>query len=357
MTATSSTRPPVSVGFALTQHCNLRCPHCIRDDVTSVVELDINVILRVLTEARELLGNIEASFTGGEPMLHREWPRLVDGLRDLGIPYVFVSNGWHIRRFTPLIDRYAPAAVRLSLSGATEEVHDEERGRDSFRRVLLATAILTSRQVPVSYSLIVDRRTRHQMREAVALGNAMGVAAVRFILPQPVPASAARDSDLSPEEWWEARREMDNAARFATTTRVFADYGAPFLGEEMECDSMALRRIYIDVHGRISTCCQLSEFGGNETDVVADIVSQPFAVAYKEYVRRIDELRLASLPQGPDDRLAAFPCLRCARASGKMAWLQNFPESPWSFAGGDSVATLVPLSYSRRARRVTHQVA
>src|SRR5690348_17485366 len=32
----------------------------------------------------------------------------------------------------------------LSLSGATESVHDAERGRGSFRRVLLGVALLTS---------------------------------------------------------------------------------------------------------------------------------------------------------------------------------------------------------------------
>ena len=27
------------LGFALTEHCNLRCPHCISDDVTTVRNL------------------------------------------------------------------------------------------------------------------------------------------------------------------------------------------------------------------------------------------------------------------------------------------------------------------------------
>ncbi|HSJ10772.1 MAG TPA: radical SAM protein, partial [Longimicrobiales bacterium] len=226
----------MSVGFALTQHCNLRCPHCIRDDVTSFAELDVDVVLRILTEARARLGDVEAGFTGGEPMLHREWPRLIEGLRERRIPYMFVSNGWHMKRFVPLMDRWAPYLVRLSLSGADRATHDEERGRDSYRRVLLATAILTSRRVPVAYSIIIDRRTRHQVGDALELAQQMGVSQIRYILPQPVPATAERDTDLAPHEWWEVRREVAALAEATTGgTRVIMDYGAPFLGEEFLC--------------------------------------------------------------------------------------------------------------------------
>jgi len=345
----------VSVGFALTQHCNLRCPHCIRDDVTSFAELDVDVVLRILDEARARLGDIDAGFTGGEPMLHRSWPRLIDGLREREIPYMFVSNGWHMKRFVPLMDRWAPFAVRLSLSGADQLTHDEERGRDSFRRVLLATAILTSRRVPVGYSIIIDRRTRHQLDAACELASGMGASAIRFILPQPVPASAQRDSDLAPHEWWEVRREVAALQAAAQPgTRVVIDYGAPFLGDEFACDTKELRRIYVDVHGRMSTCCQLSDYGANETDVVGDLTVRSFADVYAEHERRISELADISAPLAADDPLRALPCMRCARATGKLSWLRSFPQSPWSFAAGDAAATapLVPITYSTRARRM-----
>jgi MoaA/NifB/PqqE/SkfB family radical SAM enzyme len=343
----------LNVGFALTRHCNLRCPHCIRDDVTSVAELDVELVLRVLDEARARFDRVTAGFTGGEPMLHRRWDRLVDGLAERRVPYTFVSNGWHVRRFASLMDRYAPQAVRLSLSGADADVHDAERGRDSFRRVLLATAVLTSRRVPVSYSMIVDARSRHQLDDALRLSEQMGVMAIHYVLPQPVPASAERGSDLPPEEWWTVRRELARLAAGAGRTRVVVDYGAPFLGPAHACDSMALRRVYVDVHGRMSTCCQLSEYGSNESDVVADLHTTPFAAAMDEQARRVAELERIGAPRGADDPLAPFPCMRCARATGKTAWLEAFPASPWAFAAdadAEGVA-LVTLRYSPRARR------
>src|SRR5205823_11333342 len=92
----------------------------------------------IVDQAVELYGSVTASFTGGEPLLHPEFHRIVAACAARHVPYRFVSNGWHVRRLMPLFDRHPPEAVRLSLSGATQAVHDAERGRDSFRRVLVA---------------------------------------------------------------------------------------------------------------------------------------------------------------------------------------------------------------------------
>jgi MoaA/NifB/PqqE/SkfB family radical SAM enzyme len=320
----------IQLGFALTQHCNLRCAHCIRDDVTSFAEIDIDLVLRVIREARAHVGVAQVSFTGGEPLLHRGWNRLIDGLQQQNVPYSFVSNGWHMQRFMPAVMRYPPAHVRLSLSGADEVTHDAERGRDSFRRVLHATLLLATRGVPVSWSFIIDRRTRHQLRLALDTASSLHCEAIRFILPQPVPASAQRDTDLPPHEWWDIRREVEHIAHTRTgNARVILEYGAPFDGPPALCGTMKLERFYVDVHGRLSTCCQLSDYGGNSTDVVTDLNTTSFADAAAEYTRRIHELEHISAPTDPDDALAAFPCMRCARATGKLHWLTRFPTSPW----------------------------
>jgi MoaA/NifB/PqqE/SkfB family radical SAM enzyme len=107
----------VLLGVALTQHCNLRCPHCIRDDVATVRSLDPELVLRLADEALELFGDVAMSFTGGEPTLHARWEEIVGGLAERGVPYRFVSNGWHMRRLMPSVDRFQPAYLRLILSG------------------------------------------------------------------------------------------------------------------------------------------------------------------------------------------------------------------------------------------------
>lgn len=320
------------VGFAVTEHCNLRCPHCIRDDVTTVRSLEVELIERVVEEAQELYGSIVVSLTGGEPLLHQEFDRIVDIFSVRDVPYRFVSNGWHFRRIARLADRYPPQAVRLSLSGATEASHDAERGRGSFGRVLRSAAVLTSRRVPFYLPLVVDRRTRREMRTAVDLAETLGAVGVTFILPQPTPGSAARDSDLAPREWWAVKREVEALREEPhRRCRVELDYGYPFDGPERPCQTFALERIYVDTKGRVCTCCQLSNYGFTETEVVADLHDTTLAEAHERYVARLEEMRAAQQPDPANPHITdPFPCLRCARASSKLDWLRRHPSSAWA---------------------------
>lgn len=330
------------LGFALTRHCNLRCPHCIRDDVTEVRAIPLSTITRIVDEAADLFGDVVCSFTGGEPTIHPEWNELIDALAERRIQYKLVTNGWHMRRIMPSIDRHPPAAVRVSLSGATEEIHDAERGKGSFRRVQLAVALLTSRQIPTGLSIVIDKRDRHQVRDAADLAESLGCNWISFILPQPVPASADRNSDLAPEEWIEVRDEVAALGRERhRRTAVSMDYGAPFAGEEVGCDTMALKRIYVDPDARVSLCCQLSDYGFNTRDIVGDLNVSSLRHVYSLYLSAMDELRAASAPGACGARtvIDAYPCLRCARALGKLGWLDQFSESPWALK--EAVVTTV----------------
>lgn len=321
------------LGFALTRHCNLRCPHCIRDDVTEVRAIPLSLMTRIVDEARELFGDVVCSFTGGEPTIHPEWDALIGMLAERQIPWKLVTNGWHMRRVMPSIDRHPPAAVRVSLSGATEAVHDDERGRGSFRRVQMAVALLTSRQIPTGLSIVIDKRDRHQVRMAADLAEDLGCNWISYILPQPVPQSADRDSDLPPGEWIRVRDEVNALAlEPGRKTAISIDYGVPFTGQEQLCDTMKLKRIYVDPDARVSLCCQLSDYGFNARDIVGDLNTTPLRDVYADYLKAMDDLRASSAPGACTDPtvIDAFPCLRCARALGKLDWLTQFPRSAWS---------------------------
>ena len=320
----------MDLGFALTQHCNLRCPHCIRDDVTTVQSLSYELIASVLAQSRARFGAHSVSFTGGEPLLHPEFGRLVDLLAAEGHPYRFVSNGWHLTRALPHLERHAPTAVRLSLSGATADVHDAERGRGSFHRVLLAAGILTSRGIPTHMSLVIDSRTRGQLRAAADLAEALGVHELHYILPQPVVASVMRDSDLPLEAWAGVQRELERLrGENRAHVRLVLDYGFPFDGEERPCSTKTRTRLFVDAWGRLVTCCQLSDYGFNDAETVADLAVTPLAEALVTLESRVEALVAATAPRS--DALAErFPCMRCARASGKLAWLRDHERSPWA---------------------------
>ncbi|HVP71075.1 MAG TPA: radical SAM protein [Gemmatimonadaceae bacterium] len=293
------------LGFAVTRHCNLRCPHCIRDDVVSPAELEPDLIARVIAQAQEIFGEVRVTLTGGEPLIHRGLAGIIRALRARGVRWGFVTNGWHVPRALALFDAHPPSAVRLSLSGASERTHDAERGRGSFRRVLLAAA---------------------------DLAESLGALALYVQLAQPTMVSASRGADLTPADCYAIVREVRALGHEAhRRARVGLDYGAPPFEDETPilCDTFAERRLYVNHHGELSLCCQLSEYGAVPTDIVADLHTVPLARAFESYRLRLGALRESAAPDGEGDALADFPCLRCARASGKLTWLARHAASPW----------------------------
>jgi MoaA/NifB/PqqE/SkfB family radical SAM enzyme len=304
--------------------------------VETVRTLDVSLIESVLDQALGLYGAITVSLTGGEPLLHPRFPKIAALLAERRMPYRFVTNGWHLQRVLHVLEQCPPESVMLSLSGATEQIHDAERGRGSFCRVLMSVALLTSRHIPAALSMVIDRRNRHQLADALDLAETLGCRELHYIPAQPVAATAARDSDLPPHAWDAIHREIITLARRpGRRTRVVLSQGAPARGQEQPCDTKQLRRLFVDARGQLVTCCQLSGYGHNSAEVVADLTVTRLASAVQLYRRRLAELIGNTQPQPRDtDPFNRFPCIRCARSYGKLEWLRQYPKSPWHGAAG-----------------------
>lgn len=324
---------PLSLAFELSNLCNLHCTHCIRGSHQERIDhLDLALFRRILDEATEHFAPLAVVFTGGEPLASALFPQAVEELRARRIPYRFVTNGWLVPRHLPLLQRHPPTFVRISLSGASEATHDRQRGRGSFRRALLAVATLLSRGLRAEMSMVVTRDSRHELDQAVALANTLGIAELHFILPQPTPESAVDGSDLAPREWDVV---ADEVRALAPRSRVLIglDYGTALPQPRPACDTMAQRHVYIDAQGRVPFCCQLSRYGSGSERIVGDLTTETlaavFARATERYREHADaEARLHQI--GKHDALDDYPCLSCARRHGQTGFLADFPDHPWA---------------------------
>jgi hypothetical protein len=102
--------------------------------------------------------------------------------------------------------------------------------------------------------------------------------------------------------------------------------------------------MYIDTRGRLCTCCQLSQYGANDAEVVADLNVESLSAAHQKYVTRLRALRATQAPRpGSADVFDTLPCIRCARASGKLQWLTAHPSSPWSGAAAPRARALAVI--------------
>jgi MoaA/NifB/PqqE/SkfB family radical SAM enzyme len=323
----------MDLGFELSNLCNLHCTHCIRGSRQATIEhLDLALIKRVLDEAIELFDSVELVFTGGEPLASELFPEVVRELAKRGLAYRFVTNGWLIPRHLPLLQSHPPRFVRVSLSGATEKTHDEQRGQGGFRRALLGVASLLSRGMMAELSLLLTRRSWSEIGDAIALASDLRVRALHLTLMQPTPETAAAGTDLSPEEWREIVHEVNAIAPHALVP-VVLDYGGPTPIPRERCNTLALRQIYVDARGRVPFCCQLSRYGDGGERILGDLRTESLATIVARASETYDAFHAETgrLHQiGKLDALDDFPCMSCARRHGQTRFLAAFPAHPWA---------------------------
>ncbi len=128
--------PPLrSFYLYLTDGCNLRCRHCwispayVKGEPSPGDYLDFDRLREAVTAA-EPMGLVNAKLTGGEPMLHPDFIRIVDYLSDRNISMTMETNGTLI---DPDLARHLKEQTKIwhiavSLDSPRPAYHDWFRG-------------------------------------------------------------------------------------------------------------------------------------------------------------------------------------------------------------------------------------
>ena len=327
---------PRRLNVELANICNLHCSYCFRAGenlYSSHAEFfSIDLLRRVIGEARTAANITRISFTGGEPTLHPAFAETLQTIRDAGLTTSFVTNGWHFDRVWPAIqeNRAAVSHVAFSLDGITREDHDRWRGNGSFDRLVRAFSRCYMSNLPFALKIVIRRDLVDQLEQIALFAARMGAASLHFVHVMPTSNAIADDSALSLDEQRNAEQEIAILARIFKMD-IGIDVGYYNIDEPRPpCAPLAGMSMNIDYRGRLSLCCNLSGFRGatEEQDVVADLNVESFASAYEKFMalaevqlqRRKQALATLRAQAATPDVYTGSPCMFC---------LQNFNKIPW----------------------------
>ena len=327
---------PRRLSVELANICNLHCSYCFRSDenlYTSDAEFfPVDLLRRVISEARTAAKLTHVNFTGGEPTLHPHFEETLKTIRDAGLTVSFVTNGWHFERIWPALQMNRPAIshVAFSLDGVTREDHDRWRGKGSFDRLVKAFTRCYMSQLPFGMKIVIRRELVDQLEQIAIFAARMGAASLHFAHVMPTSDTVAGASALTLDEQRVVEQEIAILARIFKM-KIGIDVGYYNVDETRPpCAPLAGVSMNIDFRGRLSLCCNLSGFRGadEEGDVVADLNVESFASAYEKFTalaatqlqKRSAALAVLRAGSATPDVYTGSPCMFCLQSFGKIPW-------------------------------------
>lgn len=148
----------LSVNFAVTHRCNFRCKYC-NFWKSKVRDMPTEKVLSIISQLSEL-GTHRIQFTGGEPLLRKDIKKILEFTHGKGITTVLNTNGWLLENKLREV-RHA-SQIQISLDG-NEKVHDSQRRKFSYRRIIRAARLLGYNNTPFGFNMLLNNKTLSQV--------------------------------------------------------------------------------------------------------------------------------------------------------------------------------------------------
>jgi MoaA/NifB/PqqE/SkfB family radical SAM enzyme len=349
------------IGLEPTNQCNRACRHCFRNKVDAVGFLPLETVDAILSQAAPL-GFQKVCLTGGEVALYPELRELLGGIAARGFDFTLVTNGYRFPEYVlPLLlepgIKERLASVCFSLDGATAATHDGLRGPKSFREVLEGLTLCGNHRLPVSLKTVITTANRGELTDLALLGARLGVAEHGFLCPFPSPAFIRSGLLPSPAEMQASIRWVQENLLGVTSNQIILE-GHSMAGVIFNC-SYPLNSLNVDYQGNLIFCCTLSHMTQGDgvptslgSEGIADLTKTPLKEAIvRQFTLAAQVISARLTGNGKVSGLSPTPCLWCLHYFGKLAWLKDFPDSPWTdwlLSGQDEGPETLPMTSGPR---------
>ncbi len=323
-----------------TNRCNRSCRHCLRNKADPTGSLPLETAEAALSQAAAL-GFKLVCLTGGEVALYPHLGELLRLIAARGFDFTLVTNGYRFPEdVLPLLlepkVKERLLSVSFSLDGAGAATHDGLRGPKSFREVIEGAALCRNHCLPFSLKSTITTLNRGELTDLALLGARLGAEEHAFLYPFPTPDLIRGGLLPSPQEMQETMPWIKDNLIGVMRNSIRVE-GYSMSGVLLDCGQLT-DNINLDYQGNLILCCTLSHLtmgDGVPTTFGAELVGDLKEVSLKEaMVRKFHkaaEVMEAKLNgDGNPKGRSETPCHWCLKYFGKLDWLRDFPDSPWT---------------------------
>jgi radical SAM/SPASM domain protein of ACGX system len=195
-----------SIQWHITDTCDQRCKHCYifsQDNSKPTIEMTWEQIKAVLANAERMCEQVGRTpyfyITGGDPILHKDFWRLLELLKEKGIAFSLMGNPFHLNgEVCEQLWKCGCERYQMSLDGLAE-THDLIRKSGSFATTLEKIPLINSAGIKSVIMTTVSGTNIHEIPALidVVVKNHVDI----FAFARYCPTSFEKTTHITPSEY------------------------------------------------------------------------------------------------------------------------------------------------------------
>ncbi len=260
---------PYSIGWAITNRCNLHCIHCnMNSGIALNNELKMADCVRIIDRlAANKVQRI--TFFGGEPLARKDFFQIANYAYNKGIFINMTTNALMITKEMIKKELYKFDMIRISLDGPDAATHEFIRNKKgAFEETIKRIKMLVENGIDVGVVTCVSHRNLKYIKAMVFLLEELKIK--RWFLP--LLSSAGRGSSISKEVLTplEIKQFLIDIQKLTENSSFTVNLDIPYsillkkhAKHVIAACPAAISELVIFSNGDISPCCQVPVIAGN----------------------------------------------------------------------------------------------
>lgn len=170
--------------FEINSTCNLNCIHCYNDsNGENRIVVSFEIIKNVIDELKKKEVKI-LSLSGGEPILHPDFEKIVKYTNDLDIDVHVATNGI-LLNIVNLDILKALKSIQISLDGACEKTHEKIRNKKGCFQKVIDNILYLNKVYPqinekLSLKMVINKLNKEEILDYINLAKSLSIKDVRL---------------------------------------------------------------------------------------------------------------------------------------------------------------------------------
>ncbi|MFW5847202.1 MAG: radical SAM protein [Nanoarchaeota archaeon] len=166
----------VYVLWDITHKCSLSCKHCRANNPFIYEEKNLKFAKKVIDELAEI--NLKTlAISGGDPLLRKDLPKIVDYATKKGIRVRIQTNGQMVNE--KILDKLKKAGCDefgIGLDSCNEEYHDWLRNKKGvFKKTIRAIKLIKRKGFRVHIEFTLNPKNKNEIKKVIKLCNKLDV--------------------------------------------------------------------------------------------------------------------------------------------------------------------------------------